>query len=129
MKLILPIISVFFCITNVVARPKPHQLSKRIDPPLDCKSRILSYKHAAQCFTATEALILNYALALEHLENAFYAEALQRFNQSAFTSAGYNAFARGRFVQISEHEQAHVKILNQTLGANATKPCNYTLYE
>ncbi|KAF9461156.1 ferritin-like domain-containing protein [Collybia nuda] len=111
MKFTLPTIALLFaCATSVVARPaNPHQLSKRADS-----------------FDSTETLLLNYALALEHLENAFYIGALRRFNQGAFAAAGYNPFARGRFVQIQEHEQAHVELLSQALGANATKPCNYT---
>jgi hypothetical protein len=63
--------------------------------------------------------ILNYALTLgmcafyisrawakllfslsEHLENAFYKEALGKYDASAFEAAGYKSFVRGRFQQV-----------------------------
>jgi hypothetical protein len=74
-----------------------------------------------------DTTILNYALTLEHLENAFYSTALAQFDDAAFAAAGMPAWARGRFVQIGEHEQAHVAFLTQVLGDNATQPCNYSL--
>ena len=75
----------------------------------------------------TDEQILNFALTLEHLENAFYNEALGRFDQGAFERAGFPAFARGRFNQIKNHETTHVQHLTDALGGNAVQPCTYKL--
>ncbi|KAL1746463.1 ferritin-like domain-containing protein [Schizophyllum fasciatum] len=73
----------------------------------------------------TDVVVLNYALTLEHLENAFYHTALANFSQEDFVAAGLPVWSRGRFVQLSEHEQSHVDVLKSVLGANATEPCTY----
>lgn len=72
--------------------------------------------------------MLNYALTLEHLENAFYQEAMAKFDQQAFLDAGLPAFARGRFEQVADHEKTHVQFLSTALGDKATQPCTYNLY-
>ncbi|TFK38842.1 ferritin-like domain-containing protein [Crucibulum laeve] len=72
-----------------------------------------------------DTTVLNFALTLEHLENAFYAGALEKFDEGAFKKAGLPSWARGRFVQIAAHEAAHVKFLSDALGDKATKPCTY----
>ncbi|KAG8759067.1 hypothetical protein FRC12_009858 [Ceratobasidium sp. 428] len=69
--------------------------------------------------------ILNYALTLEHLENAFYKGALEKFDAKAFEKAGFEPFVRGRFQQIVDHEANHVQFLSEALGNKATKPCTY----
>ncbi|KAG8729481.1 hypothetical protein FRC12_020949 [Ceratobasidium sp. 428] len=69
--------------------------------------------------------ILNYALTLEHLENAFYKGALEKFDANAFKKAGFKPFVRGRFQQIADHEATHVQFLSGALGDKATKPCTY----
>jgi len=84
----------------------PHPLPKRDTAPTDTE-------------------ILNYALTLEHLENAFYSGALAKFSQSDFTDAGLPDYARGRFEQVAAHEAAHVAFLSKALGSNATQPCAY----
>jgi rubrerythrin len=57
--------------------------------------------------------ILNYALTLEFLEAAFYREA----NSKGALSGEYARFSRVVF----EHEDAHVKALQETLGSKAVK--------
>ncbi len=57
--------------------------------------------------------ILNYALTLEYLEAAFYAEAVQKGELSGESAI----FAK----LVAEHEQAHVDALKQTLGSKAGK--------
>ncbi|KAG5643316.1 hypothetical protein DXG03_001200 [Asterophora parasitica] len=72
-----------------------------------------------------DATILNFALTLEHLENAFYRDALAKFDEKAFVKAGLPTWARGRFAQIAAHEKAHVGFLSSALGDKATQPCTY----
>ncbi|KAJ7184485.1 ferritin-like domain-containing protein [Mycena filopes] len=74
----------------------------------------------------TDAQILNYALTLEHLENAFYHQALADYDEDAFADAGFGSGARDAFLQIAEHEAEHVAFLSAALGPNATQPCNYS---
>ncbi len=57
--------------------------------------------------------ILNYALTLEYLEAAFYADALDKGELSGESAI----FAK----VVGAHEQAHVDALKQTLGSKAGK--------
>jgi Ferritin-like domain len=86
----------------------------------------LASLHAS--YTISDTAVLNFALTLEHLENAFYTKALGMFDEAAFAAAGLPPFARGRFVQIGDHEKTHVAFLTQALGDKATQPCTYDLY-
>jgi ferritin-like protein len=62
---------------------------------------------------ANDIKILNYALTLEYLEAAFYAEALR--------VGGYSG-AVGRFASVvAAHEATHVATLKSVLGAKAVK--------
>ncbi|KAJ3796608.1 ferritin-like domain-containing protein [Lentinula aff. detonsa] len=76
--------------------------------------------------TINDTAILNLALTLEHLENAFYSGALSNFTADDFTNDGLPVWARGRFEQIASHEQAHVQLLSNTLGSSAVQACNYS---
>jgi len=58
--------------------------------------------------------IANYALTLEYLEAAFYAEAIRN---NAFANDQVRTFAR----VTGAHEAAHVKALRSTLGSAAVK--------
>lgn len=76
----------------------------------------------------TDVEVLNFALTLEHLENAFYAEGLGKLNAESFGAAGFEPWVRARFVQIKEHEATHVDFLTKALGDQAVQPCTYNLY-
>ncbi|KAJ7696462.1 ferritin-like domain-containing protein [Mycena rosella] len=73
-----------------------------------------------------DTTVLNFALTLEHLENAFYSGALAKYSREDFEKAGLPSWARGRFVQVAAHEAAHVAFLSGALGDKATQPCNYS---
>lgn len=73
-----------------------------------------------------DVTIGNFALTLEHLENAFYAQGMQMFTQADFDAAGYTP-ARLRFNinQIGVDEATHVTALQTLLGDAAVPPCSY----
>ena len=62
---------------------------------------------------AGDVKILNYALTLEYLESAFYAEAVGH----GALSGSAATFAH----TVAQHEAAHVQALQQTLGSQAVK--------
>lgn len=71
--------------------------------------------------------ILNFALTLEHLESAFYAQGLSNFSYVDFERAGFPAWVRDRYAQVAQHEAGHVEFLEMALGEDATKACQYKL--
>jgi hypothetical protein len=68
---------------------------------------------SAASIPASDIAILNFALTLEYLEAAFYAEAVAKGNFTGDT----NTFAR----VVAGHEAAHVKFLQGALGRKAVK--------
>ncbi|KAF9099634.1 hypothetical protein BGX29_007018 [Mortierella sp. GBA35] len=73
--------------------------------------------------------VLNYALTLKNLQSEFYKQGLAKFNESAFTGAGFDAKVRNRLYQIGEQEKAHVLILTSNINSMKGKPvpiCNYS---
>ncbi|KAJ1020912.1 hypothetical protein NDA18_005759 [Ustilago nuda] len=82
-------------------------------------------KRAAAGQADIDSIILNYALTLEHLENAFYRDSLATYDAAAFRAAGYPDWVRQRFIEIGGHEKAHVDFLTKALGDQATKECTY----
>lgn len=74
---------------------------------------IPSFAMASGSVAKSDVAILNFALTLEYLEAAFYAEAVNRGNFTRET----NTFAR----TVARHEAAHVKFLKGALGAAAVK--------
>ncbi|KAF9580857.1 hypothetical protein BGW38_002331, partial [Lunasporangiospora selenospora] len=72
--------------------------------------------------------ILNFALTLEHLEDAFYKEGLSRYDEADFVMAGYKGVIRDRFVHIGEHEATHVTTLETVIKSMNEAPvakCTY----
>ncbi|PWN49747.1 hypothetical protein IE53DRAFT_299221, partial [Violaceomyces palustris] len=69
--------------------------------------------------------ILQYALTLEHLENAFYNQSISQFGEDAFVQAGLNASSRNQLYSIGQDEAKHVAFLTQALGSDAVQPCTY----
>ncbi|KAI9710926.1 MAG: hypothetical protein M1820_002361 [Bogoriella megaspora] len=59
--------------------------------------------------------IINYALTLEHLEAAFYRQAVANFTASDFVGAGYNETAYHNVQQIAADEAEHVDFLTSVL--------------
>ncbi|KAI5851359.1 Ferritin/ribonucleotide reductase-like protein [Morchella snyderi] len=83
---------------------------------------------AARQAPITDGDILNYALTLEHLENAFYAEGLKKFTKKNFIDAGFTGEFYENLVIIRSDEATHVDFLQKGLtaaGAIPVKPCTY----
>ncbi|GAA5905298.1 ferritin-like domain-containing protein [Sporobolomyces salmoneus] len=78
---------------------------------------------------ADDATILEFALILEHLEDVFYSEALQKFDQAAFEAAGYSG-VYPLLQQVAADEAAHVAFLTAGLKAagveNPPQRCEYS---
>jgi hypothetical protein len=69
-----------------------------------------------------DGVILNYALTLEHLENAFYKEGLAKFSQADFAAAGYDNVFYSNLKEISSDEETHVSFLSGALTTAGVKP-------
>lgn len=72
--------------------------------------------------------ILQYALTLEHLENAFYMEALERFNPEDFEAVGLGRDFYNNVEQIQLDEASHAEFLSAAISANGgtpVQPCQY----
>ncbi|MDQ3693308.1 MAG: ferritin-like domain-containing protein [Chloroflexota bacterium] len=72
---------------------------------------------AAQDVASDEDLlsVLNYALSLEHLENAFYRDGLASLTIEAFTTLGFQPSVVDYVAQIGTDEAAHVATLTQVI--------------
>ncbi|KUJ09909.1 uncharacterized protein LY89DRAFT_266061 [Mollisia scopiformis] len=78
--------------------------------------------------TDIDAIILQYALTLEHLENAFYKKALSMWDQASFVEAGFNASIYNDLKYIAHDEEGHVVYLEAGLTAAGAMPvaaCTY----
>ena len=87
--------------------------------------------HSASCTeqrTQLDTSILQFALSLELLENAFYSGGLAKYDEDDFANAGFESWVRGRFEQIAAHEAEHVAFLQAALGSSAPQACTYSLY-
>ncbi len=59
--------------------------------------------------------VLNYALTLEHLENAFYRDGLASFTVEQFTGLGFQPSVVDYLTQIGSDEAAHVETLTSVI--------------
>lgn len=76
-----------------------------------------------------DAGILQYALTLEHLENAFYKKALSTWSVDDFTNANFSSDFYSQLKYIAHDEEAHVQYLEAGLkaaGATPVEACTYT---
>ncbi|RMJ24197.1 hypothetical protein PHISP_04929 [Aspergillus sp. HF37] len=72
--------------------------------------------------------VLNFALALEQLETAFYAEGLHNYTHQEFLDAGFPDPFYTNLQQVATNERAHVDFLTQALtdaGAHPVSACEY----
>ncbi|CZS94369.1 related to stress response protein rds1p [Rhynchosporium graminicola] len=79
--------------------------------------------------TDIDAVILQYALTLEHLENAFYKKALSEWSQQQFIDAGFSAKFYDDLKYVAHDEEGHVVYLEAGLTAAGAKPvqaCEYS---
>ena len=75
-----------------------------------------------------DADILQYALTLEHLENAFYKKALSTWSVDDFTNANFSADFYSQLKYIAHDEEAHVQYLEAGLKAAGAKPVEACTY-
>lgn len=59
-----------------------------------------------------QVTILNYALTLEHLEDAFYRQVLNKYSVQDFRAAGYPKWVRERVEVLAKQEASHVAFLS-----------------
>lgn len=79
--------------------------------------------------TNIDPVVLQFALTLEHLENVFYKQALQKFSAADFTAAGFPADYRNKLTYIAADEESHVKLLTSALTAAGQKPVKACTYK
>lgn len=75
-----------------------------------------------------DVTVLQFALTLEHLENVFYKQALQKFSQQDFNKAGYSDTYYNNLKYIAFDEQSHVELLTGAVKAAGQTPvaaCTY----
>jgi hypothetical protein len=73
--------------------------------------------------------VFNYALTLEHLENAFYRDGLKQFDEAAFEAAGFDAAVRENLLLISKHEQDHVDAITGAINTAGGTPVAEAKYD
>jgi rubrerythrin len=73
--------------------------------------------------------VLNYALTLEHLEAAFYRDALEQFTGDDFVAIGFQASVVDRMTAIRDQEIAHVETLTQVITELGGEPVAEAEYD
>ncbi|KAI5122190.1 hypothetical protein M0805_007087 [Coniferiporia weirii] len=87
-------------------------------------------RQTASTSSASDILVLQFANVLEQLETEFYTQALQKFQVSDFTSAGFSdaSVPIQQFQSIMSDESTHTTILAETLtslGSAAVSGCSF----
>ncbi|GAM83833.1 hypothetical protein ANO11243_018230 [Dothideomycetidae sp. 11243] len=77
----------------------------------------------------TNADILQYALTLEHLENAFYNGALNTMPEAEFLAAGFSSAYYNNLKYIAHDEEQHVALLTSALTAVSASPVAAGTYD
>jgi hypothetical protein len=72
--------------------------------------------------------VLQFALALEHLESACYRDALSAFDERAYADAGYQTTVREYIAAIAEHELDHVERLAGLIDDLGEEPVGEASY-
>ncbi|KFX92082.1 hypothetical protein O988_07434 [Pseudogymnoascus sp. VKM F-3808] len=89
---------------------------------------IVSSSPLAKRAGPTDADILQYALTLEHLEDNFYRQGLEKFTEAQFVAAGFDATFYANIKKVSSDETEHVKYLTAGLTAAGAKPVEACTY-
>ncbi|MCJ1477630.1 hypothetical protein MMC13_006303 [Lambiella insularis] len=82
-----------------------------------------------QASAITDAVILNYALTLEHLEDTFYRQGLANYSQAQFAAAGFDQTFYSNLKEISADETTHVAFLTAGLKAAGATPVAECVYD
>jgi len=92
-------------------------ISAVVAHPTAKDKRFTAESESTSTVGASDISILQYALTLEHLENAFYREGLANFTQATFTANGFDADFHANFQRVALDEADHVKFLTTALQA------------
>jgi len=76
-----------------------------------------------------EVDVLNYALTLELLENAFYRDSLATFGDQDFINGGFQVDVRNYIAEIGAHEAAHVETLTSVITDLGGTPVEEATYD
>ncbi|KAK5679328.1 hypothetical protein LTS10_008143 [Elasticomyces elasticus] len=76
-----------------------------------------------------DTTVLQFALTLEHLENVFYKQALEKFSLKDFEDAGYSANYYNNLKYIAHDEQEHVNLLSRGLILADVEPVQECTYK
>jgi rubrerythrin len=102
------------------------------DTPTDTESPTVT-----EAMAAPDVPLLNYALTLEHLENAFYREGLEQFSDEQLMNAdALSEFGDevrmalpGHLETVGAHEAAHVSALSDTVEQLGGTPVSEAEYD